>query len=1114
MKAIRCLRTTILTRLILFSVLCLPFVLAHVASSQTSEGVSVDPAPESIELNASVRRELGVGEIHLYKLALTEGSFADLSLIQDGVEVVVGITDPAGKPVIEFEAPKSKGATQPIAFVAETSGVHVLSIRHRTKDAQAGQYEIKWGVLRSSTAADRASFESMRLFLEARTLNLGGKYDEAFAKAQGSLQAADAVGAHTDERKAEILNLVADIYSNKGEYLKAREYFNLSLAAYEKMHGPESHFVAVILNNLARNHRITNEFDTAEKMYLRALAIDEKYFGPEHTEIAELLNNLGFLYYTMGEYSRVEPIYQRSLAIREKAAGQDSMDVATVTNNLALLHRARGDYPKAIEYLQRSLANARKNLAEGHPTIALMSSNLGAVSTEMGDFEQAESYFNESLAIREKRLGPEHPDLANTLNNLGSLHEQRGDLERAEAYYKRALAIRQKAFAADHAMVGQSLGNLGLFYSQKGDHAKAEPLLVRALDIYEKKLGKEHQSVAGALANLGLLYLNTGRYDLAEPLLQRSLQIYESSVGATHPVTARPISTLARLYAAKNDSTKALAYQERYLAIRNHNLDLNLFTGSERQKLAYTATLADDIDSMVSMHATLSPRDPKAKEMAFSLILNRKGRTLDAIAAANSALRRRSDPIDVKLLDQLSDLRTRLAVLTLRGLASDSPEEYRKKLRSLEDSREKLEDEISRRSGLLVSKGEPLSSAAVRPLIPENAALVEFVAYTPQNLAAKPEDPSVARYGVYVLRRTGDIEWKDLGDAPAIDAAAAKLRAALRDPGRKDVRQLGRELDSKLLAPVRAMVGDADHLLISPDGELNLLAFDALVDGQDRYLPENYLVTYLTSGRDLARRTVERQTTTPIIFADPDFGVPTDPIAASATRVAAKRQSITVTRDLTGTYFAPLRGTAAEADAIKRLMPEATVLTAMKASEQELKSVAAPRILHIATHGFFLADPEVKRSGSKPDPTAFTVSPLLRGGLAFVGANTRRSDPEDGLLTGLEASGLDLLGTKLVVLSACDTGVGEVRIGEGVFGLRRSFTLAGAEALVMSLWPVSDQVTRELMVSYYRNLGQGLGRGEALRQAKLAMLRRPARRHPFYWASFIQAGNWTPIRSN
>jgi CHAT domain-containing protein len=174
------------------------------------------------------------------------------------------------------------------------------------------------------------------------------------------------------------------------------------------------------------------------------------------------------------------------------------------------------------------------------------------------------------------------------------------------------------------------------------------------------------------------------------------------------------------------------------------------------------------------------------------------------------------------------------------------------------------------------------------------------------------------------------------------------------------------------------------------------------------------------------------------------------------------------------------------------------VLTGIEASEAALKRLEAPRILHIATHGFFLQDGAI-------------ANPLLRSGLALSGANVNAAGNDNGVLTALEASSLNLWGTRLVTLSACDTGVGEVRNGEGVYGLRRAFFLAGAETVVMSLWPVSDLVTRQMMTAYYTGLKAGLGRGEALRQAQLAMLAKPNRRHPFYWASFIQAGEWANL---
>jgi CHAT domain-containing protein len=321
-------------------------------------------------------------------------------------------------------------------------------------------------------------------------------------------------------------------------------------------------------------------------------------------------------------------------------------------------------------------------------------------------------------------------------------------------------------------------------------------------------------------------------------------------------------------------------------------------------------------------------------------------------------------------------------------------------------------------------------------------------------------------------------------------------------------------VDEKLMRPVRALVGDATQLLISPDGDLNLIPFEALVDEQGRYLVERYSISYLTTGRDLLRIAVPRPSKTGmVVLANPYFGEPTSAHPVSAN--VAKRRSVTTGADLGSIYFAPLAGTAAEAHTIGSLFPEAAILTGQQATKASLERLKAPRLLHIATHGFYLQGPETNAMAPRDSTQTRSIqagtriaNPLLRSGLALAGANLEKNATENGILTALEAANLNLWGTKLVTLSACESGVGEVKNGEGVYGLRRAFLLAGAESVVMSLWSVSDRVTQEMMTAYYTGLKNGLGRGEALRQAQLAMLKRGDRRHPFYWASFIQSGDW------
>jgi len=258
----------------------------------------------------------------------------------------------------------------------------------------------------------------------------------------------------------------------------------------------------------------------------------------------------------------------------------------------------------------------------------------------------------------------------------------------------------------------------------------------------------------------------------------------------------------------------------------------------------------------------------------------------------------------------------------------------------------------------------------------------------------------------------------------------------------------------------------------------------------------------------------------PLILANPNFDLTRLQLAKAhvAKRnpaAGALLRSTTTGTELKDLSFAPLLDSEEEARAIKALLPRAQLLTGSQATKTALKRAQAPRILHIATHGFFLSDvqntvPDTRgqSNSNSPPATVKLENPLLRSGLALAGANQWKGKSDNGLFTALEAAGLNLWGTKLVVLSACETGLGEVKNGEGVYGLRRALVLAGAETQMISLWKVRDDVTRELMTEYYRRILQGEGRGEALRAVQLEMLKKKGRERPYYWASFIQSGDW------
>jgi CHAT domain-containing protein/Flp pilus assembly protein TadD len=1047
------------------------------AQQQSGANKAVDEEKDVrlLEMGKPIERELAGRQSHVYQITLATGQYLNVVVEQRGVDVVVTLLGPDSKKLIEVDSPNGTQGPEPVSWIVETTGQYRLEVRSLEKEAKPGRYEAKIVELRAATDRDRDLAEANKLYKESVTLRGKGQYGQAIPLAERALMLREKVLGAEHPDTATALNNLALLYQNKGDYAQAEPLFRRALTIREKMQGAEHPDTSTALNNLARLYHDKGDYAQAESLFRRALTIVEKTLGSEHPDTATSLNNLAELYHAKGDYTQAEPLFRRALTIVEKTLGAEHPFTAIALNNLARLYNAKGDHA------------------------------------------QAEPLYRRALAIFEKTQGAEHPDTVPSLNNLANLYRAKGDYAQAEPLYRRALAIREKTLGAEHPSTAASLNNLAVLYQDKGDYAQAEPLFHRALLIWGKALGAEHPATAVALDNLGNLYNTKGNYAQAEPLLRHALVIREKTLGTEHPNTVISLNNLAKLHEAMGDISQAVALRSRAQTIEERNLSINLATGSERQKLAYLAMLKGRSDQSVSLHVRSAPDDSTARDLALTAILQRKGRVLDAMNDSVEALRRRANPQDRALFDQLKDERARLARLVFGGLQRSTPTEYQQVVKRLEESVEKLEAEIGDRSSEFRAQSQPVTLAAVQSAIPADAALVEFFTYRPFNAKSTRRDEQLGqpRYVAYVLRRQGEARWVELGEAKAIDEAVGELRNALHNPKRADFKRLARRVDKLVMQPVHPLLGQTRRVFISPDGALNLVPFAALVDEQNRYLVERYSFTFLTSGRDLLRFRPDAQAAkAPVIVADPDFGEkPAEQTGVSSANILDFRQA----------YFSPLAATAQEAKALKAILPQATVLTKDQATETALKQIASPSVLHIATHGFFLADkPEdaaeterqrklLQQTGDWSSLGGRLENPLLRSGLGLAGANLRKSGDDDGILTAMEVAGLNLWGTKLVVLSACETGVGEVRTGDGVYGLRRALVLAGAETQVMSLWPVSDRGTRDLMISYYKSLQSGVGRSEAMRQVQLRMLKDPRRRHPFYWASFIVSGEWANL---
>jgi CHAT domain-containing protein/Tfp pilus assembly protein PilF len=871
------------------------------------------------------------------------------------------------------------------------------------------------------------------------------------------------------------------------------------------------------------------KYDETLAVSEQALAVAEKALSPDDPFMGLLNLNVGMILCTKGENSKAQTFLERAIDISRRSLGPDDPQTARAIQNLGLSYRNREDNAKAEQLFEQSAEITSRTLGPDHPTMMVNLMDLGGQYEERGDFARALPLLQRASAIAEKNLEPDNYYSIAALHNLGDLYLNQDDLDHAEPITEEVLRRVEKKYGPDHPNAAIPLQNLGAIARERGQYDRAIERLTRARTIRQKALGPRHPRTASLLINIGNVYKDQHLYERARECFQEAFDTLESSAGPYHRYTIMALSSLSTIASAEGQPARALEYQSRLNQAVEKNIELNLAIGSERAKLAYIEFLGTRTNRALSLHFRDAPDSKQAAELGAEVLLQRKGRVLDSIADSRTALRHQLGPEGQKLLDDLGSTTTKLAALALNGPGKTPPAEYSKQLASLEEQREKTEAAISRSSAGFYESSSAVTLAAVRAAIPSDALLIEFAIYEPFDTQVRDtgdEPYGTPRYVAYLIPREGEIRWKELADTKSTDEAIDKLRQALRDPSRSDVRSLARAVDAKVMEPLVPLVGDAKHLLLSPDGDLDLIPFEALVDRDGRYLVERYSTTYLSAGRDLLRVQLPRESkNAPIIIANPTFGAPQTQAAIELAKVnpasplrpssAAARRSITIGKDLSAVYFAPLAGTAEEARAIQSLFPQSKVLSGKQATQSAILQLEAPSILHIATHGFFLEDHNSGQRGARaPAPSSGGTAlenPLLRSGLALSGANLTESGPDNGILTALQAANLNLWGTKLVTLSACDTGVGEVKTGQGVYGLRRAFFLAGTESLVMSLWPVSDTVTREIMTSYYSGLRRGLGRGEALRQAELAMLKRPSRRHPFYWASFIESGAWSPL---
>ncbi len=856
------------------------------------------------------------------------------------------------------------------------------------------------------------------------------------------------------------------VYVDTGEFDRAEPLLQEALAGHRASLGPTHPQTALSAINLGLLRQRQSRYDEARSLTLGAVEVLEQgSAGTEHLAMA--VNNLGLIDYELGDYVRAEASFERALAILEEALGKMHPSLVMPLNNLSRVRLAKGDSIDAIGPLVTAQSILILAHDGPHPQRALVEANLALLWVKVGAYDLALPLVESAIADYEALGLSDHPDTAVALLISAEVMRESGDLTRAADLAGQALEIQEGALGPRHPSLAWSLNALAMIAGEKGDLAFQNETFLRAASIRESGSGADHPELAILLWNLVTGYWQVGQLDLAEQSAARALEIEERNIARVLP------------------------------------------SASEQQARAYMDTIDTSAEAILSFQA-VRPGVESTRRLALETVLRRKGRVLDVLAGGLRTLRQQLAQEDRVLVDELMQRRDALARLVLGDrVAEDDLDELR-------DEIEALEREAARRGGLMRAAAAPVTVASVQRALPADSALIEIVAFDAYDPTGVESSWGEAQLGAFVLRPEGEPDWFALGDAEPIEAAIRALQGALADVSTAgEALEAGsREVYDALVAPLGERLEGVERLFIAPDGPVHLVPFAALVAPGGELLVEAFEINYLTSGRDLLRPASRQSSpTASLVMGAPAFDLPGAEPAPH--RVGA----------LVGApSFGPLPGTRQEAERVAETLG-VRARTGTAASESALRSRPSPHVLHLATHGFFLPDEAKTRPdraterglqmvsttqpGAPMDPFRGALageSPLLRSGVVLAGANQQREGEEDGVLTALELAGLDLVGTQLAVLSACETGLGDVEIGEGVYGLRRALVLAGADAQLVSLWKVADDATRDLMIDYYGRRLDGMPHGAALRATQRAMIEGDRYAHPYYWSAFVPIG--------
>ena len=915
-----------------------------------------------------------------------------------------------------------------------------------------------------------------------------GNYSEAITLGTEALNTWEKVYDKEHPNYATSLNNLALYNFSLGNYSEAIRLGTEALNTWEKVYGREHPNYATSLSNLALYNSSSCNYSEAIRLGTEALNIREKIYGKEHPDYAASLSNIADNNFSLGNYSQAVKFITEALNIYEKVYGKEHPSYATSLNNLALYNSSLGNYSEAIKLGTEALNIREKIYGKEHPDYAQSLNNLALYNFSLGNYSEAIRLGTETLNIWEKVYGKEHPNYATSLNNLALYNSSLGNYSEAIRLGTEALNIREKVYGKEHPSYATSLSNLILYNSSLGNYSEAIKFGTEALNIREKVYGKEHPSCATSLSNLALYNSFLGNYPEAIRLVTEALNIREKVYGKEHPSYAASLNNLATYCFCIKDKESTNYYALQYSELAS-TLVKNTFaelTSEQRQQFwekyktwyekyvhGFSFALSSDTLTMNGYNGTLLS----------------KGLLLNSEIEFDKLIRESGDEEALKLYEDLRTLR-----LQINKWKEKPVSERLVNVDSLERVAQRIEKTLVERSKIYgdYTKNLVITWNQVQEKLSDRDIAIEFVSF--------PLNEDNTMYIAYVLRKN----WVYPRMIPLFED---KELQTIRE--KEPIYIYGSDAVSKLVwKPLDEMMEGVKNVYFAPSGELYNIAIEYVPtheDGGQTLVSEHRNYYRLSSTRELALIKDKNSWQEAAVYGGLQYGMSVEDMIHEdgkyEKRDAATRSdsspSYYITREDregrdVGVEIQPLsylKGTREEAIAIKEDLERQSISTQLFTdsigTETSFKDLHGRKtsIIHIGTHGFF-NDRKKKYEGNNlqllgmnQQAKVIEDDALTRSGLYFAGADNARINGnkaipdsiDDGKLTALEIAQLDLRGLDLVVLSACQTGLGEIT-GDGVFGLQRGFKKAGAQTIVMSLWEVDDEATTEFMTTFFENI--------------------------------------------